>query len=91
MADKTGTIGRTTNDVALVTLPDGKHLALAIFVRNSTKTNAQVEPAIAAAARAVYEHFAGTGGRRAATRQPADSTARADSAAPRPPARDSAP
>jgi beta-lactamase class A len=82
VADKTGTIGRTTNDVALVTLPDGTHVALAVFVRNSTKPNAQVEPAIAAAARAVYEHFAGTGGGRAATRQPADSTPPADSATP---------
>jgi beta-lactamase class A len=58
VADKTGTIGRTTNDVGLVTLPDGTHLALAIFVRNSTKSNEQVEPAIAAAARAAFAHFA---------------------------------
>lgn len=80
--DKTGTIGRTTNDVGLITLPDGTHVALAVFVRNSTKTNEQVEPAIAAAARAVYAHFAGTGasGRAAA---PGDSTTapREDSAA----------
>jgi beta-lactamase class A len=82
VADKTGTIGRTTNDVALVTLPDGTHVALAVFVRNSSKSNEQVEPAIAAAARAVYGHFAGTGGGRAATRQPADSTAKADSTSP---------
>lgn len=82
VADKTGTIGRITNDVALITLPDGTHVALAVFVRNSSRTNEQVEPSIAAAARAVYEHFAGTGGRRAATRQPADSTLKADSAAP---------
>lgn len=59
VADKTGTLGRTTNDVGLVTLPDGTHLALAILVRNSAKGNAQVEPAIAAAARAAYAHFAG--------------------------------
>jgi beta-lactamase class A len=85
VADKTGTLGRTTNDVGLVTLPDGTHVALAIFVRNSAKSNAQVEPAIAAAARAVYEHFAGTGGRASERRPPADS------AAPRTQARDSAP
>lgn len=59
VADKTGTIGRTTNDVGLVTLPDGTHLALAVFVRNSTKRNEEVEPSIAAAARAAYAHFAG--------------------------------
>lgn len=60
VADKTGTIGRTTNDVGIITLPDGTHVALAVFVRNSTRTNEQVEPAIAAVARAVYEHFAGS-------------------------------
>jgi beta-lactamase class A len=75
VADKTGTIGRTTNDVALVTLPDGTHVAMAVLVRNSPKTNEQVEPSIAAAARAVYQHFAGTGGGRAAAVQPGDSVA----------------
>ena len=75
VADKTGTIGRTTNDVGLITLPDGTHLALAVFVRNSTKTNEQVEPAIAAAARAVYAHFTGTGRPSAVTGQPRDSAA----------------
>ena len=35
VADKTGTIGGTTNDVGLVTLPDGTHVALAVFVRNA--------------------------------------------------------
>lgn len=60
VADKTGTIGRTTNDVGIVTLPDGTHVALAVFVRNSRKGNPDVEPAIAAAARAVYGHFAAT-------------------------------
>jgi beta-lactamase class A len=73
VADKTGTIGRVTNDVGLVRLPDGTHLALAVFVRNSTKSNEQVEPAIAAAARAVYAHFTGTGRPSAVTGQPRDS------------------
>jgi beta-lactamase class A len=59
VADKTGTIGRTTNDVGLVRLPSGMHVALAVFVRNSTKSNADVEPSIAAVASAVYGHFAG--------------------------------
>jgi beta-lactamase class A len=58
VGDKTGTIGRTTNDVGLVRLPSGMHLALAVFVRNSTKANADVEPSIAAVASAVYGHFA---------------------------------
>ncbi|WP_420129966.1 class A beta-lactamase [Longimicrobium sp.] len=83
VADKTGTIGRVTNDAGLVTLPDGTHVALAVFVRNSTKTNEQVEPVIAAAARAVYAHFAGTGGASAVTGQPRDTTVARDSAAGR--------
>ena len=58
VADKTGTIGRTTNDVGIFTLPDGSHVAIAVFVRGSTLPNERVEPAIAAAARAVYLHFA---------------------------------
>jgi beta-lactamase class A len=58
VADKTGTLGRTTNDVGIFTLPDGSHVAIAVLVRGSTLANAQVEPAIAAAARAVYQHFA---------------------------------
>jgi len=76
VADKTGTIGRTTNDVGLVTLPDGRHLALAVFVRNSTKSNQEVEPAIAAATRAVFAHFAEEHADRAATGPPVDTTAR---------------
>ncbi|HEV3049542.1 MAG TPA: class A beta-lactamase [Longimicrobium sp.] len=59
VADKTGTLGGSTNDVGLVTLPDGTHLALAVFVRNTTKSSEAVEPALAAAARAAYGHFAG--------------------------------
>jgi beta-lactamase class A len=82
VADKTGTIGRTTNDVALVTLPDGKHVALAVFVRNSSKSNEQVEPSIAAAARAVYDHFAGNGPAATVRTTPADSAAGPDSTAP---------
>ncbi|WP_331025386.1 class A beta-lactamase [Longimicrobium sp.] len=58
VADKTGTIGRTTNDVGLITLPDGSHVALAVMVKMSTRTNADEERTIARVARAVYAHFA---------------------------------
>lgn len=33
--DKTGTGARSTNDVGIVTLPDGSHLAIAVFVMSS--------------------------------------------------------
>jgi beta-lactamase class A len=58
VADKTGTIGRTTNDVGIITLPDGSHVALAVMVKMSTRTNADEERTIARVARAVYAHFA---------------------------------
>ncbi|CAA9360220.1 MAG: Beta-lactamase [uncultured Gemmatimonadetes bacterium] len=58
VADKTGTIGRTTNDVGIITLPDGSHLALAVLVKMSTRSNADEERTIARVARAVYDHFA---------------------------------
>jgi beta-lactamase class A len=44
-----------TNDVGIVELPDGTHLALAIFVRNSSRPGEVREAAIAGAARAAYE------------------------------------
>jgi beta-lactamase class A len=58
VADKTGTIGRTTNDVGIITLPDGSHVALAVLVKMSTRSNQQEERTIARVARAVYAHFA---------------------------------
>ena len=36
VAHKTGTIGGTTNDVGIITLPDGAgHVAIAVFVKSS--------------------------------------------------------
>ena len=46
VAHKTGASGtdsgltRATNDVGLVTLPDGRHLAIAVFVSDSPATSA---------------------------------------------------
>jgi beta-lactamase class A len=61
VAHKTGTdstragLTRATNDVGLVTLPDGRHLAIAIFVKDSTADEAAREHAIAAAARLAFD------------------------------------
>jgi N-acyl-D-amino-acid deacylase len=58
VAHKTGTIGGTTNDVGIVTLPDGAgHLALAIFVKSSGKAVAARERVIAELARAAHDFF----------------------------------
>ena len=44
-----------TNDVALVTLPDGRTLALAIFLTNSTDDDKTRDATIASLTKAVYE------------------------------------
>lgn len=58
VAHKTGTIGGTTNDVGIVTLPDNAgHVAIAVFVKASTKELAERERVIAEVARAVHDYF----------------------------------
>lgn len=55
---KTGTIGGTTNDVGIVTLPDGAgYVALAVFVKSSEKDVPARERAIAEIARTVHDFF----------------------------------
>lgn len=57
--DKTGTIGRSANDIGLVELPGGKGtLAVAVLLKGSTKPYAERERAIAKAAKAAYDAFA---------------------------------
>jgi len=58
IAHKTGTIGGTTNDVGIITLPDSAgHVAMAAFVKSSEKENSARERAIAEIARAVHDFF----------------------------------
>jgi beta-lactamase class A len=58
VANKTGTIARSTNDVGIISLPHGAgHVALAVFVKSSEKELAQRERAIAEIARAVHDYF----------------------------------
>jgi beta-lactamase class A len=58
VAHKMGSIGRTTNDVGIITLPDAAgHVAIAVFVKSSDKEEAERERAIAQIARAVYDFF----------------------------------
>ena len=55
--DKTGTGGRSTNDVGIVTLPGGGHVALAVYVKGSRRDKKECERVIAEIARAVYRTF----------------------------------
>ena len=61
VAHKTGSSGtvggvtRATNDVGLITLPDGNHLAIAVFVSDTKVSNAVQEKVIARIARAAWD------------------------------------
>jgi beta-lactamase class A len=63
VAHKTGTSGtegnltRATNDVGVVTLPGGRHIAIAVFVSDSTATQEVRERVIANIARAAWDHW----------------------------------
>jgi beta-lactamase class A len=58
VAHKTGTIGRTLNDVGVITLPNGAgHVVVAAFVKKSDRPDAERERAIAEAARAAHDYF----------------------------------
>ncbi|HXD30433.1 MAG TPA: class A beta-lactamase [Pyrinomonadaceae bacterium] len=63
VADKTGTSGTeagltaATNDIALVTLPNGQHMAIAVFVADSRSDQAVREGVIAKLARASWDCF----------------------------------
>lgn len=63
VAHKTGTSSTTggitaaTNDIGLITLPDGRHLAIAIFVSASPADEAARESVIAQIAYMVFENF----------------------------------
>jgi beta-lactamase class A len=57
VAHKTGTIGGSTNDVGIIKLPDGTHVAIAAFVKSSEKEIPVRERAIAEIARAVHDFF----------------------------------
>jgi beta-lactamase class A len=60
-AHKSGTsdvdngVAHATNDVGLITLPDGRRLAIAVFVTDSTADQAAREQVIARIARAAYD------------------------------------
>jgi beta-lactamase class A len=61
VAHKTGTSGTAngktaaTNDIGIITLPNGKHLAIAVFVSDSAADEATRESVIAKIAKTVYD------------------------------------
>jgi beta-lactamase class A len=69
VAHKTGSsrtvngLARTTNDVGLITLPDGRHFAIAVFVSDSTVDMAAREAVIAKIARAAWDYWTAAKGK----------------------------
>jgi beta-lactamase class A len=59
LAHKTGTSGAATNDIGLITLPNGDKVALAVFVSDSTAPESTRERVIAEIAKAVCEWATG--------------------------------
>jgi beta-lactamase class A len=63
VAHKAGTSGtyhgltRGTNDIGLVTLPSGRHLAIAVFVADSSADEMAREGVIAKIARAAWDRW----------------------------------
>lgn len=66
VAHKTGTSGArngitaATNDIGLITLPDGRHLAIAVFVSDSSADLVARERVIAQIAKAVWDNVVNT-------------------------------
>ena len=58
VAHKTGTAGGIANDAGLVTLPDGRRFAVAIFTKGSTTPPADRDRAVAETARVLYDFLA---------------------------------
>lgn len=65
VAHKTGTsptnaegLSPATNDAGIITLPNGKHLIVSVFVCNSTNDEATREATIAKIAKAAYDYYA---------------------------------
>ncbi|WP_428328958.1 class A beta-lactamase, subclass A2 [Mucilaginibacter sp.] len=64
VAHKTGSSGTNaeglspaTNDVGIITLPNGKHMAISVFVCNSTDDEATREAVIAKIAKAAFDYY----------------------------------
>jgi Beta-lactamase class A len=58
VADKTGTLGGSVNDVGVITLPDGKgQIVCCVFIKKSELPFAEREKVIADIARSIYDYF----------------------------------
>ena len=68
IAHKTGTLSNTASDVGFITTPEGRNLAIAIYVTGQGDRQGR-DSRIALLARAIYDGYANEGPRRAALRR----------------------
>jgi beta-lactamase class A len=52
-----GTLG-AVNNVGIITLPNGKHIAIAVYITNGNETQNRLEEVIAKISKAVFDHYA---------------------------------
>lgn len=57
VAHKTGTIAGISNDAGIITLPNGEHIILTIFINGSTSTKQERDNVIAKIARLIVDYF----------------------------------
>lgn len=57
VAEKTGTIGASLNDVGVITLPGSQQLIVAVFIKQSKKPFQDRERVIADVSRAIYDFY----------------------------------
>jgi len=57
VAHKSGTISGSINDTGIVFLPDGSHVAITVFMKNTRATTAARERVIADISRDAYDYF----------------------------------
>jgi beta-lactamase class A len=63
LAHKTGTartyngLTRATNDAGIITLPDGSHLAITVFISDSYDSQTKREMTIARTAKEAYDYW----------------------------------
>jgi len=74
VAHKTGSLSNTSSDIGIVTMPDGRSIALAIYVTGQTNRGNR-ETRIANIARAIYDGYQSTGQTFANASYPARATA----------------
>ena len=57
VAHKTGTGNDAINDAGIITLPNGKHIAITVFIQQSKEEYEAAQKLIAQIAKAVYDYY----------------------------------